>query len=532
MTLTQAPPVPQVLEIMVPTRISLITPPSEFLTDERVFITLGILKVAASLEEQGTIVEALDCSGIENYLEAVAKHATTSKTSIFGLTATTPQLPQTVNIIEVLRRTRPDAKIIVGGPHVTLANAAWRGEKKRGVYNGRAAAAMGQLIDLADVLVAGDGEDAIFAACHPNAPSVIDADDTASPYFLTDARLNDTRWPARHLVELDTYRYTIDGAPALSLIAQLGCPYACGFCGGRNSKMLRLIRTRTNENILAELEHLYRATGKTGFMFYDDELNVNKEMAKLMRGIAELQRSLSVEWKLRGFIKSNLFTDEQAAAMYDAGFRWMLIGFESGSERILTNINKKATKAQNTRCMEIAKRHGLKVKALMSIGHPGETPETIEETYEWLREMAHLMEAKEKKNFDFDLTIITAYLGTPYYDEAVRNIELSRERNEDIWTYTYQKTGDRLHQIALDYTRAIANYKGIPGEYTSYVFTDTLTPDDIVEARDLIENKVRAEFCIPANQGLAAKRYEHSMGQGGLPSFILRTSSKNNALPA
>ena len=103
-----------------------------------------------------------------------------------------------------------------------------------------------------------------------------------------------------------------------------------------------------------------------------------------MRLIEQRQKQCGAEWRLRGFIKSQLFTDEQAQAMYAAGFRWILVGFESGAERILTNINKQATRDENTRCMEIARRHGLKVKALMSIGHPGESFETIEETRKWL----------------------------------------------------------------------------------------------------------------------------------------------------
>ena len=70
--------------------------------------------------------------------------------------------------------------------------------------------------------------------------------------------------------------------------------------------------------------------------------------------------------------------------MFEAGFRQILVGFESGSPRILENIQKIATRDDNTRCMEIAHRHGLKVKALMSLGHPGESEETIRETHEWL----------------------------------------------------------------------------------------------------------------------------------------------------
>ncbi|MEK7382952.1 MAG: cobalamin B12-binding domain-containing protein, partial [Elusimicrobiota bacterium] len=100
--------------------ICLIIPPSVFLLDERVFMALGILKVAAVLEKTGHAVELLDLSGVENFEEVVTRHASSSKASVFGLTATTPQLPAAAKIVAALRRARPDARAILGGPHVTL----------------------------------------------------------------------------------------------------------------------------------------------------------------------------------------------------------------------------------------------------------------------------------------------------------------------------------------------------------------------------------------------------------------------------
>src|SRR5262245_54180972 len=97
--------------------VCLITPPSAFLLDERVFVSLGILRVAASLEQAGIPVEMMDLSGIENYLEAFEAHASRSPATTFGLTTTTPQLPAVRAIIERLRVLRPDARVILGGPH-------------------------------------------------------------------------------------------------------------------------------------------------------------------------------------------------------------------------------------------------------------------------------------------------------------------------------------------------------------------------------------------------------------------------------
>jgi len=494
--------------------ICLIIAPSVFLLDERVFMSLGILKVAAVLEARGIPIEMVDLSGVENYVEAITAHTRSSPANIFGITATTPQMPAATNIADAIRSVRGSARIILGGPHGTLVNAACKKERKRNI-DGRAIKAMNALFTHFNAVIAGDGEEATFLALNEKSPPLIDADDPASTLFLDNAHLTAMPYPARHLVDVDSYRYFIDGERALSLIAQLGCPFSCGFCGGRASPFLRQIRTRSVESIINEMILLYKTYGTKGFMMYDDELNVNKEIVRLMQSICETQNDLGVQWRLRGFIKAELFTEEQAKAMYSAGFRWILVGFESGSPRILENINKKSTQDENTRCLEIARKHGLKVKALMSIGHPGESSQTVMDTYDWLLSV---------RPDDFDVTIITTYPGTPYYDEAVRD-----PFNRDIWIYTYQKTGDRLYSFDVDYTKVAEYYKGKPdGGYQSYVYSDYLDQQELVELRDFVERNVRRKLNIPFNPASAAIRFEHSMGQMGvLPDYILRKTNKS-----
>jgi anaerobic magnesium-protoporphyrin IX monomethyl ester cyclase len=485
--------------------ICLITPPSLFLADARVFASLGILRVAAVLERDGYIVEHLDLNGIDNYLDVVKVHAAQSKAQVFGLTATSPQMPATTRVVEAIRAVRPDAKVILGGPHVTLVNAGRKKEEKRGLV-GRAHRAMNVLASQYDVLVAGDGEDAVFHALMPDAPKLIDADDAASALFMTNERYDEMPYPARHLIDFDSYHYTIDGVRSCSLLGQMGCPYKCTFCSGRNSPSLRRIRSRSVENIIGELRHLYSTYGVQGWMHYDDELNVSKLMIDFMDAMAALQEELGVEFKQRGFIKSNLFNEAQAEAMYRAGFRWILVGFESGSPRILENIQKQATREQNTACMRLAKKHGLKVKALMSLGHAGESAETIRETKEWLL---------EEQPEDFDATVITAYPGSPYFDDAV-------ETAPNIWTYTAPKSGDRLHAYDVDFNHEELYYKGLLEEYHSYVYTDHLSADEIVSLRDELERDVRAKLGIPFNPSAPGVRFETSMGLTKLPPNMLR----------
>ncbi len=495
--------------------VCLIIPPSAFLLDERVFVSLGVLKVAASLEAVGIRVNLLDLSGVENYLAALEDYLTRSTDMAIGITATTPQLPSVMLVRNTIRRLRPDLKVILGGPHVTLVCSARKLEEKRrsrGLIGhnrlGRGARAAQQLEETFDVLCSGDGELAIFHALREDAPKVIDGDDPKGTLFLTNEMFTESPLPARHLVDLKSYHYSIEGHRATSLIAQLGCPFGCGFCGGRNSKSLRQIRNRSVDSILFEVEHLHREHGYTGFMFYDDELNVSKSFVELMNGLSDMQSRFGVDFRLRGFVKSELFTLEQAIAMHRAGFRWLLCGFEAANERILVNIDKRAKLADNDRCVAYAKQAGLKIKALMSCGHPGESEETIMDIRDWLI---------RSQVDDFDCTVITTYPGTPYYDLAEPHDKL-----EDVWTYTHPKTGDRLHAREVDYTVCADYYKGDPnGGYRSFVYTDHLSAEQLVTLRDVVERDVRKVLNIPFNPGAPAIRYEHSMGQG-LPDFIHR----------
>jgi hypothetical protein len=153
----------------------------------------------------------------------------------------------------------------------------------------------------------------------------------------------------------------------------------------------------------------------------------------------------------------------------------------------------------------------------MSIGHPGESEESVSDVHDWLTAVGP---------DDFDCTIITTYPGTPYYDEAVADAS-----RPGVYTYTVPKSGDRLHAYDLDFSEVADYYKGDPdGGYKAFVFTDHLTAEELVKLRDRVERGVRAKLGIPFNPSAAARRYEHSMGMaGGLPAFILRATTTASA---
>ena len=473
-------------------KIHLIMPPSPFLLDEKVFMSLGILKIAAVLEPYYD-VNVIDLSGDKDYINTIKQYV--NEDALFGITTTTPQLPNVVEINRVLKQY--NKRVILGGPHVTLINSAYKNEKNKNVI-GRATKSMNQLKNEFDTLVCGDGELAIFKAI--NGDKYVDADDVKSDLFLKDEQFDALPFPARHLIDVNSYKFTINGVRGLSLISQLGCPFNCGFCSGRNSPTFRKIRNRSVDNIIKEIDLLYKTYDVKAFMFYDDELNLNSSIYSLLKELIKYQQQHNVEFLLRGCIKSELFNETQADLMSKAGFKKLLVGFESGSDKILKNINKKATKAENTRCIEIAKKYGIGIKALMSIGHPGESNETIQETYDWLL---------SSKPDEFDVTIITVIPGSKYYDDSVM-VE------EGIWKYT--TNGDILYSVEVDNFTQYEYYKGIPGNYNSFVYTDYITREKLVESRDWLEKSVLDKLNIQKVLNTNSSLYEHSMGQ--MPNFV------------
>src|SRR3989344_5410436 len=84
-------------------KITLVIPPSVFLLDERVFMSLGILKVAAVLEQVGDCVDLVDLSGVKNYIDVVRIYMNSTDSRVFGITTTTPQLPAACEIANAIR---------------------------------------------------------------------------------------------------------------------------------------------------------------------------------------------------------------------------------------------------------------------------------------------------------------------------------------------------------------------------------------------------------------------------------------------
>lgn len=465
-------------------KIKLINPPSPFLLDDRVFPPLGILQIAAVLEEAGHTVQVADLGGVADYKQAMAEECS-GGWDLYGLTATTPQFPMSVDILNVIRMFDPGKRVLIGGPHATV---------------------LPESCTQFDCIIRGDGEEAVLDAIQASAPRVLDyATNTVK------GELN-WHWPARHLIDMDSYQYKLGGRRGTSMMLSQGCPYNCSFCCGRTIAYYRRARARNVDDVVKEMAFLSDQYGVGSVMAFDDEVNIlNEPLMEFCQKIAPLGM------KFRGFVKANLFTDQQAEAMAKAGFVDVCTGVESGDDRVLGVINKQTTRVINKNFVDLARKHGIRSKAFCSLGHPGENVESANNLQSWI------IEARPD---DFDVTVITVYPGTPLWEQR-QYVETSTDGHR-ICKYVKEskrptENGATLFFEELDYAKEFAFYKGRPKEYISHVWTPELSKTDLVALRDSVEDAARQALNIPYPKRYSGdhldgqQNFEHSMGAGMSP---------------
>ena len=142
--------------------------------------------------------------------------------------------------------------------------------------------------------------------------------------------------------------------------------------------------------------------------FEDDTFSVDQnrviEICELI-----IKKNLKVSWYAN--VRSDL-RFETMRAMKMAGCRFLIVGFESGNQKILKNIKKGTTLKQSLNFVENARRTGLLVHGCMVVGNPGETQETMEET---------LAFAKELNTDTMQFFPMMVYPGTEAYHWAAEN---------------------------------------------------------------------------------------------------------------
>ena len=234
--------------------------------------------------------------------------------------------------------------------------------------------------------------------------------------------------------DLDIRKYSIGylKEPYISLYTGRGCPSRCTFCLWPQTIAGRRYRTRSADNVVAEMAHAQKLFPEVEEYFFDDDtFTANLPRA---REIASKLQKLGIVWSCN----SRATVDyESLKAMKDGGLRLLLVGYESGSPEILKRIKKGITIEQAKEFTKNCKKLGIVIHGTFVLGLPIETPETIEQTIKY---------AMELDVFSIQVSLAAPYPGTELYEEAKQNGWFSKTRQTGR-----QLTNDGIQQSALEY---------------------------------------------------------------------------------
>jgi radical SAM superfamily enzyme YgiQ (UPF0313 family) len=284
----------------------------------------------------------------------------------------------------------------------------------------------------ADAVVIGEGEpvwgQVMADLLHDNVQPVYDARPT--PFDFVDAPI-----PRYDLIDPSVYN-------RLTVQTQRGCPFNCEFCAS-SVRLSPVYKLKPIDKVIAEI-HAIKAIWPNPFIeFADDNTFVNKKQSK------ELMRALAKEY-VKWFAETDIsVADDEALLdmMRDAGCAEILIGLESlspaGLEGLETKSNWKAQKLDTYRdSVTRIQGHGIAVNGCFVLGLDGTGTESFDQIIDFSRECGL---------FDVQVTVLTAFPGTPLYSRLKKEGRIIRDKAWELCTlFDINFTPQKMNVKELD----------------------------------------------------------------------------------
>jgi len=231
-----------------------------------------------------------------------------------------------------------------------------------------------------------------------------------------------------------------------------GCPGKCTFCGSPDFWGTK-VRFHSTDYFVKQIQRLYKK-GITFFYFSDDTFTISKKrVIEICRKI--LQKKLKIVWV--AISRVNYVNDEIIYWMKKAGCIQISYGVESGCEKIRNSLNKKISTKQIKRAFSITLKYGILARGYFIYGCQGESPESIQETIDLIREI---------KPLSTIFYILDIFPGTTLYEKYKKKFNLT----DDIWLkrvedIIYFETDPNLSEkLILDFGKKLRTsyYKMLP----------------------------------------------------------------------
>jgi radical SAM superfamily enzyme YgiQ (UPF0313 family) len=180
----------------------------------------------------------------------------------------------------------------------------------------------------------------------------------------------------------DVARYYREGGMA-NVQTKRGCPFSCIYC---TYPLLegRCMRLRPIGEIIAEIRSLVNDFGVSYLYFVDDIFNYPPEFASELCRAMQAEK-LPVNWS--AFINPDFITAGLMDEMLAAGCDAVEFGTDSGSALMLKNMRKSFGVEDLRRASKLCRELGMDFAHYMLFGGPGETRETILESFALMDEL-------------------------------------------------------------------------------------------------------------------------------------------------
>jgi radical SAM superfamily enzyme YgiQ (UPF0313 family) len=337
-----------------------------------VTIPLGLGLVAAATRRAGHDVTFLDLLNETDPAAAIRRAVDTARPDVIGISVRNIDDQSRDNPRFLLEQVKPvvEACRSCSQAPVVLGGAGYS------IFPGEALAYLG-----ADLGVSGDGE-AAFPALLSRLQAREDPSDIPGVWVRGRPGGGECLFPD----DLDAFPLwdaALDSLPGaagpdlwIPIQSRRGCPNDCSYCSTARIQG-RKIRARSPRDV-AERVALLAREGSRRFYFVDNSFNIPESHAlELCRWLKELAPP-GTTW--RCILYPHRVREGLVRAMAEAGCVEVSLGFESGSERVLREMNKRFTPDDVRATSDLLAAHGIRRMGFLLLGGPGETRETVEET--------------------------------------------------------------------------------------------------------------------------------------------------------
>jgi anaerobic magnesium-protoporphyrin IX monomethyl ester cyclase len=331
-------------------------------------IHAGICGLSACLKENGySDIHLLDLRALRGWEDM--EHAFTKiGPDLACLTMRSCDIDMDAQIARRIKKTSPKTKIVVGGVHCSIDP---EGVAENQDY---------------DFIIAGEGEISLV--------KLVEAIQRGSPFprlswgerpNLDELPFIDRElYPYKVSINLQNYE-GVFRAPMVTMLCSRGCYYNCSFCAPHARVHFgRGVRFRSVQNVMKELELLYDRYAFECVKFYDYTFT---QKADWVEEFCREYRRINKPFWIQS--RADLVCNQERLIemLAEVGLKMVGIGFESGSDKVLKDLRKGATREINLKAAEIVKKNGVLLSASFMLGVPTEEEEDVKATISLAKQM-------------------------------------------------------------------------------------------------------------------------------------------------